>query len=66
MTIKKVEDQAGFTTGKTWIDQIYNLQQLMEKKLVKTKPVHLTFGELKEKRRHWDPQGYSKEKYPRN
>lgn len=41
------EEQAGFTAGRSCIDHIYTIQQLLEKKKAKNKPVHLAFIDLK-------------------
>ena len=41
------EEQAGFTAGKSCVDHIYTLQQLIEKKTTKNREVHLTFVDLR-------------------
>lgn len=41
------EDQAGFTAGRSTIDHIYTIQQLIEKKKAKNRAVHLAFIDLK-------------------
>lgn len=41
------DDQAGFSAGRSCIDHIYTLQQLIEKKMAKNRAVHLAFIDLK-------------------
>ncbi|XP_060524515.1 uncharacterized protein LOC132700934 [Cylas formicarius] len=41
------EEQTGFTAGRSCIDHIYSLQQMIEKKMAKNRAVHLAFIDLK-------------------
>ena len=41
------EEQAGFTAGRSCVDQIYTLQQIIEKKKAKNREVHLEFIDLR-------------------
>ena len=41
------EEQAGFTAGRSCVDQIYTIQQIIEKKKAKNREVHLAFIDLR-------------------
>lgn len=41
------EDQAGFTAGRSCIDQIYTLQQLLQKKKAKNRTLHLAVIDIR-------------------
>jgi len=41
------DDQAGFTAGRSCIDQIYTVQQVIEKKRAKNRAIHCAFIDLK-------------------
>lgn len=41
------KDQAGFTAGKSCVDHIYTIRQLVEKKKAKNREIHLAFIDIK-------------------
>lgn len=41
------EDQSGFTPGRSCVDNLFTLQQLIEKKKTRDQEVHITFVDLK-------------------
>ena len=45
----EAEEQAGFRVGRSTIDHIFFLQQITEKKTVRSQPLHLIFIDIKKK-----------------
>ncbi|XP_049809026.1 uncharacterized protein LOC126252198 [Schistocerca nitens] len=43
---KEPEEQAGFRVGRSTIDHIFCLQQIIEKKMVRAQPIHLVFIDI--------------------
>ena len=42
----EIEEQAGFRAGRSTVDHIFCLRQLIEKKMAVNQPIHLLFVDL--------------------
>lgn len=45
-TTLEIEEQAGFRTGRSTMDHIFSIRQLIEKRITFQQPLHLVFVDL--------------------